>query len=33
MPLMDLPDTFPTDIDYDYYIMKANELLTGVGYA
>jgi DNA polymerase elongation subunit (family B) len=33
MPLMNLPDTFPTDIDYDYYIMKANELLTGVGYA
>jgi DNA polymerase elongation subunit (family B) len=33
MPLMDLPDTFPTDIDYEYYIMKANELLTGVGYA
>jgi hypothetical protein len=33
MPLMDLPDTFPNDIDYDYYIMKANELLTGVGYA
>lgn len=33
MPLMDLPDTFPTDIDYDYYIMKANELLIGVGYA
>jgi DNA polymerase elongation subunit (family B) len=33
MPLMDLPDTFPTDINYDYYIMKANELLIGVGYA
>lgn len=32
-PLMDLPDEFPIDINYEYYIMKAEELLNGVGYA
>ena len=32
-PLMDLPDEFPTDIDYEYYIATANELKEGVGYA
>ena len=32
-PLMDLPDSFPTDIDYAYYIKEANDLLTEVGYA
>jgi DNA polymerase elongation subunit (family B) len=32
-PLMDLPDTFPDDVDHNYYIDKANELLKGVGYA
>lgn len=31
-PLMDYSDNFPTDIDFDYYINKANELLTAVGY-
>lgn len=31
-PLMDYSDSFPIDIDFDYYINKANELLTAVGY-
>lgn len=30
-PMMDLPDSLPDDIDYNYYIDKANELLIGVG--
>jgi len=30
--LMDYSDNFPTDIDFDYYINKANELLIAVGY-
>jgi hypothetical protein len=24
-PLMDLPENFPDDVDYNYYIEKANE--------
>lgn len=32
-PLMELPDKLPNDIDYSYYISKANETLKGVGYA
>lgn len=32
-PLMELPDELPDDIDYSYYISKANETLKGVGYA
>lgn len=31
-PLMDLPDTLPTDIDYKVYIDNANKLLDEVGY-
>jgi len=31
-PLMNYSDSFPSDIDFDYYINKANELLTAVGY-
>ena len=31
-PLMDLPDSFPEDVDYDYYIQEAYDLLKGVGY-
>lgn len=31
-PLMDLPDSFPTDVDYDYYIREAYDLLSEVGY-
>jgi hypothetical protein len=31
-PCMDLPDEFPTDINYDWYIMKADNMLRDVGY-
>lgn len=31
-PLMEFPDEFPTDIDYDRYIAEAKELLTLVNY-
>lgn len=31
-PLMDLPDSFPADVDYDYYIREAYDLLKEVGY-
>lgn len=30
-PLMDLPDEFPNDIDYDWYIKEARDLLIDVG--
>ncbi len=30
-PLMDLPDEFPSDIDYDYYITEAKDLLQSTG--
>lgn len=32
-PLMELPDDFPTDVNYDYYIKEANDVLKEVGYA
>jgi hypothetical protein len=32
-PLMNLPDSFPDDVDFYYYYTKANEVLKGVGYA
>lgn len=32
-PLMDLPDEFPTDIDYDRYIQLAYETLRNIGYS
>jgi len=31
-PLMELPDMLPNDIDYDYYINEAKDLLKEVGY-
>lgn len=31
-PLMDLPNVSPDDIDYDYYINKAYELIKEIGY-
>ena len=31
-PLMDMPPSFPTDIDFAYYIAEANDLLKEVGY-
>ena len=30
-PLMQLPDTFPTDVDYNYYLVEAEKLLCEVG--
>lgn len=31
-PCMDLPDEFPTDIDYDWYIKKTIKMLTALDY-
>lgn len=31
-PLMDLPLAFPNDIDFDYYVNEANEILYDVGF-
>ena len=31
-PLMDLPDTFPDDVDYEWYINEAESMLVGMGY-
>lgn len=31
-PLMDLPPELPTDIDYDWYINKADEILEEIGF-
>lgn len=31
-PLMDLPDEFPGDVDYDRYIAAAREVLMDIGY-
>ena len=31
MPVMDLPDEFPNDVDYDSYIVDAEKLLAEVG--
>lgn len=31
MPLMELPDTFPRDIDYSFYLSEANDLLRELG--
>lgn len=31
-PCMDLPDEFPDDIDYDWYINKTKEILYEIGY-
>jgi hypothetical protein len=30
-PLMDLPDEFPEDVDYGWYIRECNEILMAVG--
>lgn len=30
-PLMELPDTLPDDIDYDWYIREAESLLVDIG--
>lgn len=31
-PLMDLPETFPNDLNYSWYIAKCNEMLMQIGY-
>jgi hypothetical protein len=31
-PIMDLPDSFPDDIDYDAYVAAAHEILMDLGY-
>lgn len=31
-PVMRLPETFPEDIDYEYYISTATDMLAGTGY-
>lgn len=31
VPLMELPDTLPIDIDYEFYITEANDLLREIG--
>jgi len=32
-PLMELPDKFPDDVNYDWYIDEANSILEDIGYA
>jgi hypothetical protein len=31
-PCLDLPDEFPTDIDYDWYIKRSREILEDIGH-
>lgn len=31
-PLMELPDEFPTDIDYQFYVREARSILEDIGY-
>ncbi len=31
VPVMELPDTLPSDIDYDFYIREANSILADIG--
>jgi DNA polymerase elongation subunit (family B) len=33
MPIMNLPESLPGDIDYDWYIKEANDILEDIGYA
>lgn len=33
MPLMELPDVFPDNIDYDWYIDEAERILSDIGYS
>ncbi len=32
-PLMEIPDTFPDDVDYDWYIAEAESILKDIAYA
>lgn len=31
-PVMDLPETFPEDVDHEWYIKEAESMLTAIGY-
>jgi hypothetical protein len=31
-PLMELPDEFPDDVDYDWYVREARQILTEIGF-
>ena len=31
VPVMDLPSEFPSDVDYDFYIREANDMLAQIG--
>lgn len=31
-PCMTLPDEFPSDVDYDWYIKKSMQILLDIGY-
>jgi hypothetical protein len=31
MPLQELPDDFPADVDYDWYIRETEEILKDIG--
>ena len=33
VPCMELPDTFPGDIDYNFYINEARRVLRDIGVA
>ena len=33
MPIMDLPDKLPNDIDYNWYIAESNKILKEIGYS
>jgi hypothetical protein len=32
-PCMTLPDTFPTNVDYAWYLNKCSDILRDIGYA
>lgn len=32
-PLMELPDVFPDDVDYDWYVREAQDILNDIGYS
>ena len=31
-PAMQLPEVFPDDVDFDWYVTEAREMLKGLGY-
>jgi hypothetical protein len=32
-PMMELPDQMPDDIDYEFYVREARDILKDIGYA